>query len=360
MGCRILHMAKDGSLYLGDMKNVWRYTDSLRLFFSVDNDRVKSIASLNNGGVVIGLANQGIRIITPDESYSMDINNGLSSNFVNCLAVHQNVIWAGTSKGLNKIILSEAGKPLDVRILTASHGISSDYINSILIKDSDLLIAASATLNIMPLDIPIPSRAPSILISEIRLNGKKVAQEELSKLNGDNISLTLTYNAIYFGPYNRLRYAYRFKDEDSTWQFTNSTSLSFPHLPYGQSQLEIKAETNNNNISSAVIVLPIYIAPPFWHNSWFWLILALLVLVLFTWTMKLIKRKIKKKYEDQLKVEKEINTLKLEAMKAKSQSTLHLQRIELYSRLCIVQSGDRSNDLSGRICRIGSQNPGTF
>lgn len=90
---------------------------------------------------------------------------------------------------------------------------------------------------------------------------------------------TLEYALLNYSYTSQNLYAYKIDDIQDEWVYTKERSLSFSRLPYGKYKMRIKAKALNGTWSDE-LVIRVDVLTPFYLQTWFFVFIALLILVL--------------------------------------------------------------------------------
>lgn len=129
-----------------------------------------------------------------------------------------------------------------------------------------------------------PANAP-IVITSVKAKGKPIAyavDSDTIILKSGQRDFSLEFAALYLGTNDKVEYAYRMEEEDSTWILLGSErTISFFGLSAGPHKIYVRA-TNNDRVWGQPKAFTIIIRPTFWETPWAWLLYALLALLLIT------------------------------------------------------------------------------
>lgn len=123
------------------------------------------------------------------------------------------------------------------------------------------------------------------LISVFKFSGKenklqdcnvKLRQSKEIILEAGDSFLTLDFQLLDFKKRNHL-YAYKIEGIDKEWNYIDENTIRLSGLPYGKFKMHIKAQLASGKWNSNAIVFPIIVLKPFYFESWF-LIVVLLIL----------------------------------------------------------------------------------
>jgi two-component sensor histidine kinase len=65
------------------------------------------------------------------------------------------------------------------------------------------------------------------------------------------------------------QFAYRIAGVQNSWIYTNNSSISIGNMPYGEYEIEIKAQLEDGTWQKQTLKIPIVVIPPFYLKSWF-------------------------------------------------------------------------------------------
>ncbi len=128
-------------------------------------------------------------------------------------------------------------------------------------------------------------------------------------------SLRFDYLSLSFNAQLNVKYRYRLIGYDKTWsEPTDLRTANYTNLPPGKYQLEVQTSINSEQWSESELSTSIRIKAAFWQTGWFTLLVCLLLIstgyILFRWKNK--------KKMAQLEHAKQVNELKLKAVRLKS------------------------------------------
>jgi Histidine kinase/Y_Y_Y domain/Two component regulator propeller len=283
------------SSYIGTLEGLYRIVDGSAPEFlgekcpflrkriasiAHSDDGILWIASYDNEGIIGYRHDSVVARITRDQ--------GLTSNICRNLLVHNNLLWVGTDKGLNKIELDKPSRP--VTRYTSNDGLGSDMINTVFADGDMVYVGTPAGLS---------------LFDQARINNSETCRLYLLALINsgrdrlsDSADLVLPYNdkhvrfefaGISYRSVGGIRYRYRMLGLDSVWRETNETYLEYPTLPSGHYQFQLQAE-NKFAIRSSLLTLPFDVTAPYWQSVWFELF-VLVAFIALTWL--LVSRRIR-------------------------------------------------------------------
>ncbi|WP_291857304.1 hybrid sensor histidine kinase/response regulator transcription factor [Marinilabilia sp.] len=122
------------------------------------------------------------------------------------------------------------------------------------------------------------------------VNGKKILEKNVTytdhlMLSHSNNELTFEFSALHFSNPGNVRYAFRLKGFNDSWQETDSENrrATYTNLHEGDYLFEVRATDTSGEWFSETAAIPVTIRPPLWRTVWAYIAyFALLVFLLFT------------------------------------------------------------------------------
>jgi len=221
---------------------------------------------------------EGLNIIDPERGFHIEkytLLDGLPSNNINCIYAENNQVWAGTSEGL---ALIDAGK-----------------------------VRAKPFFRLSLTDVIASGKERPFYSGNILLPP------------GDN-NIRFAYSGISFPSMGNIRYTYRLKGLDDSWQQTREQYLQYPSLPPGTYTLELFA-TNRFDARSNMIRFTFTIEKKWWRHGWVQLPAILLFLALCYFALWWRTRRVQRRRQEKLELKSRI--IELEQMALRAQMNPH-------------------------------------
>lgn len=102
-------------------------------------------------------------------------------------------------------------------------------------------------------------------------------QEQTIVLKPGDVFLTLEFSLQDYCYSNKSSYSYRLKDHTDNWTSLQNNILQLAGLPYGKHTLEVRARGRLNQFTNENLLIPIEVVRPVYLQTWFLVLLALLV-----------------------------------------------------------------------------------
>ncbi|MFT5724250.1 MAG: ligand-binding sensor domain-containing protein [Bacteroidia bacterium] len=294
-GEQLIKVDKDnkGVIWMSSLNGIWRldqkdlYKPIRILDFQSLNDRVNDITHFDWGINAFSTSANGIVLVKNNAAYVISDSNGLISNMTNCFVKSQDtILWVGTNKGISKVVIKEdiSSSYVDFS-LNIDDGLLSNYVYSICYWDNALWVGTDKGLLKIPKENLEPSRfTPRLNISKMSMAN---SQDKLlvNELNHKQNDIRIHYVGICFKKPEKDFYRYRLirngiQIED--YSFTDNTNVDFLKLIPGNYTFEIACK-NKNYVWSETQTHTFSIIPHFSQTDWFRTSLYLLgILLLIT------------------------------------------------------------------------------
>ncbi len=200
-------------------------------------------------------------------NYTTD--DGLSNNFCYSVLFYKNKLFVGTNNGLNICYLKN-NKIIRYKYLTQKDGLPSNEFNqgALYITDDSLLLAGTVNglliynLNHRPIDLQ-----PTILMKELKVNDKSISNTDYVELPYKRGKLEINFSSIFYG--SKVKYYYKIDGLNDNWTVTENPYLNLQALPFGNYKLYIKAKNSDGFTTDEILLLSIFVHPPFYLQAWF-------------------------------------------------------------------------------------------
>lgn len=264
--------------------------------------------------------------------------DGLASDNVYLLQPdNEGNLWVGTEKGLDKILFDQHGKMLSIKHYGKGEGLNGieTSLNASCIDTAGRVwfgtISGASMYN--PANDFITREAPKIHITGIRLFFDPIEKTSYWNTKGKSkwfpvpgaIDLPYTQNHLRFefsgidlrNP-EGVRFRWQLVGFDKKWSPENTDRQAiYSYLPPGEYTFKVQAK-NSDGFWSGTEEFHFFIHPPLWETWPFRVIAGLIILlvigVLFSWRVRLIKRKTRQQLE-KITLEKHVVELEQKALR---------------------------------------------
>ncbi|MFN3916269.1 MAG: two-component regulator propeller domain-containing protein [Flavobacteriales bacterium] len=289
---------KSGEMYVGTGSGLNKIegNNSIGLILELCNSYVGQITEDKFGNLWLATDNC-ISRVSGENVISYTVLDGLSSNTIYLLHCDKDgLIWSGTNKGLDKLEFDEDGNILSHKLYNNNNGFSGIECNSrgmyedregnlfiatvyglyVYQREKDVINPFPPKIFITDLKLFMQDLPESAAISEIDWHG--IASSYV--LDGEQNHITIFFNAVALKLPSKTRFSYMLEGFDKTWSPPSDLKqTTYSNLQPGEYTFLVKA-FNEDGVSSETISLKITVTappPPFWQNTWFFIISILII-----------------------------------------------------------------------------------
>lgn len=238
------------------------------------------------------------------------------------------LIWIGTTVGVN----AYNPRMEEVQSFSASDGMdrSGYFIGAVARAPTGevYLGGLRGVLAFHPERLPKRGRAPSIVLTELRLNNRPTLLSRLDpaspltrnlhvletlELSHAYSSLAISFSALDFANPDGMRYSYRMDGFDADWiEGPNlPRTASYTNLPSGNYALRVRARGGEGGDFGPETQIALRLLPPQWRSPWALAAYALLALLLTLWTYGRAHRRWEREQAAALAIKRSEERLKL-------------------------------------------------
>ena len=283
-------------------------------------NRISSITASEDGTLWIGSYNAGLigyrngRVLVTITS-----GQGLTSDICRTLYIRDNMLWAGTDKGLNRIDLGKSGYP--VTRYTANDGLGADLINTVFADSPTTYVGTAAGLSMFNEAKTKVSDSCRLYLLAVMNSGKdRIKDTSHLLLPYSDKQVRFEFAAISYKSAGNISYQYRLKGLDESWRTTGENFLEYLTLPSGNYTLELKA-SNKFGVYSRPISLHFVVITPFWQSTWFYALVIIASLSAIWLFVSLRIRNIRRRQQEKERLSKRM--IELEHIALQSQMNPH-------------------------------------
>ena len=245
----------------------------------------------------------GILVYSEDTVFQITEANGLTSNSVTSIYSKDNVIWAGTNLGLNKITLINKN-PLKYKIetITVQNGLASNEVRDIKVTDSMVYVATKSGLTVFEnSEYPEQNILPPVYITNVSIKGKDTLVKDSYSLPYNKNSIIIDYFGISYKHKGKLLYKHKLTGIDEDWVTSNKTQAQYPILPPGNYFFQVYVKNYDGFWTENPASISFIINSPFWLKWWFIgsiiIIFSLIIWIILRWRIKELRKQDKLQHE---------------------------------------------------------------
>jgi ligand-binding sensor domain-containing protein len=313
-----LFETNQGQLLLGCKTGVLLFNDSSRLTSSFNNALERtSIEDMDyfHNQICFATLGKGLIFFDGKKNTSIGEGDGLLSDLVNKIYIHENDIWCATNKGISHIHFTDTGSfKYSIHNITTKEGLPDNEINDITSLNDTLWVATNSGICYFnsrnDFTNPVP---PMVYLTSMRINGADTTIQNTLSLSHNDNNLKISFEGISYKSQMDIIYRYVLKTRvDSITGFTKNRDVDFLSLNPGDYTFSILAKNSSGVWSENTAVLSFVIDPPFWQTWWLRSIALMVITAAGFAFYKSRVKKIKEKFSN----EKKQASLHLTAMRA--------------------------------------------
>ncbi len=301
MGMFVVNATRQG-LFLGDR---------IPLF----NSRIAAINASPDGTLWVATNGNGLIGYRDGQiTHHMLQKDGLTSNICRTLFISGDDIWVGTDKGLNR--LQRQANGYEITTYTTTDGLLADIVNSVYVDGSQLYVGTPAGLTTFDANKISLNSFCKLHITDILVAGRERIMDsvEFSLPPRDN-AIRFDYVGISYRSAGDIIYRYRLVGLNEAWQTTRETFLSYPSLPSGDYELQVKA-TNKYGVESDMIRIPFRVEKLLWEKTWVRIIALIIAWVLIWLFVHARIKRVRRQNDEKLQINNRMAELEQMALKA--------------------------------------------
>lgn len=265
---------------------------------------INDIKILNDSSYLLATNGFGTFLNRNGTWTNFSTKNGLSSDINRkAFAENDSTFWIATNTGVNRV--TGGGHEWQVSSIKSTDGLLSEDVNDLVIHDDNLIAATSKGISWINIsDWESPKMPPLISMNTLMVDDLPW-QEQMGEIDYGVKNITVNYDGLHFQSLDRLVYKYRLSGLDDTWRITGQNTLNFSNLKPGAYTFEVSAVSAFGD-ESELAEVGFLIVTPFWMTWWFISLVSLSVLVALILIANAIirrnKRKQERKFEFQLRI----------------------------------------------------------
>ncbi|MCK5057615.1 MAG: hypothetical protein KAT34_13220, partial [Candidatus Aminicenantes bacterium] len=276
--------------------------------YSLSNNSILSIYESRSGVLWLGTAGGGLNKFNREQGtfYRFTKKDGLPNNVIyGILEDNEGNLWLSTNRGLSKF---------DPRLKTFRNYDSDDSLTgnefnaAAYFKNNrgEMFFGGLNGVNyFFPSEIKDNPYKPEVIISSFKKANVEVVldkpiseKKELYLSHKDRI-ISFEFAALSFISPEKNQYACMLEGLNNEWiQLGGKRDITFTNLNPGKYVLRVKASNNDGIWNQKGVSLKIFVAPPFWQTTWFYILTASLIIFLGVSLYKLRINQLKKRAKE--------------------------------------------------------------
>jgi len=153
--------------------------------------------------------------------------------------------------------------------------------SSLLNSRGELFIPTVQGLAMLQVDkMKLNRDLPNVLLEDVEINGVRISPDKLSTISHNAQRIIFSFAALSFKNPEYVQFEYKLEGLDSDWiRLVNSREAIYTTLPVGEYTLRVRASNNDGFWNEEGASVSFSVLPPFWQTSWFYLMMAMLLVL---------------------------------------------------------------------------------
>ena len=324
----------------------------------VKNLYINKISSDTKGNIWVATLGKGLlqcryeneRLVLQKQ---FDSRNGLPSDIVLSVLIDKNNnVWAGDYMSLS--VLINPGDEVQLINFNEKDGLLSSYYQTLKLEQQQngtiWGLTSMGVFSFHPDSIILNGSSPVLLIDSVLVSGsqKNLSAAASVSLAYNHNSLQFHFTAVSLTDPSKVRYAYRIRELDSNWTYTDSRSVDFNFLQPGSYTFELKACNNSNVWTARPLQYSFTIRQPFWQTWWF----RLLVISLTGAFIFLVFRKRMQSFKTKAAIKQQVAELEAKAIRAQMNPHFIFNSLNAIQEAIVTEKVDAAYDYLSRFSKL--------
>ncbi len=280
-------------------------------------------------------------------------HNGLPSDIALSVLVDKNGnLWWGDFMSFS--VLINPGNNEQLISFNEKDGLLSSYYQTLKLEQQQngtiWGLTSMGMISFHPDSIAFNNLPPVLLINAITVSGyeNNFSASVSPQFSYRHNSLQFGYTAVSLTDPSKIRYAYRLRELDSNWIYTNNRTIDFNFLQPGAYTFELKACNNNNVWTMQSLQYHFTIRPPFWQTWWFRILVisltGALVVAIFGIRMRSFKAK--------AAIKQQLAELEAKAIRAQMNPHFIFNSLNAIQESIVTEKVDAAYDYLSRFSKL--------
>lgn len=319
-----IYPISENHFLLGSADGLWEMKDSVVKFKGNHYGLEESITcfvKLSDTNMAIGTYGNGIVLCSKTDTITIDVNEGLISNFVNDMILDADgTLWVVTDNGISMITYKNVER-FEINNIPGYemlnyHGF---YVQE---HNKKIYITSPDGISIFPVKCMAQATLNNPLnLHHVNCNGTELPLDSIKITFSKQNVLNINYRRNNFNKSAHVLYFYRLKNYSDKWESTSNESVSYRSLSPGNYQFEIYSKLSSQKEGNGYKTIHIQVLPRFWQTWWFSVVVLIMVATLLYFLFLMRLRRVKNK--QRVALEAEILLAKSQAKALRSQMNPH-------------------------------------
>lgn len=315
-----VYQEKDQDIWIGTLYGLFVYKNGKSYFKGrlspILKERISSITKLKDM-MVIGTSAHGLVFLYNDSvTNHLTEENGLIGNTIKSLyAQNDTTLWVGTKDGLNRIVFTPGYDDYAIESYGINDGLPSNEINNIGMHDGFIWLATGRGLvSFDPVNLKPHLVPPMIQINSVQINGRDTCLLDYYSLDHNQNDIRISFSGISFRSGGDIRYRYMLSNFNDNIIITKNQWAIFPNLPPGDYTFYVNVGNIHDIWNDSPKSIQFRISKHYTQTLWFMILLIVLSsgMLVLIWAFFQKQKKIKENARNELvKLEQKLFRLQM-------------------------------------------------
>ncbi|MFY7828615.1 MAG: two-component regulator propeller domain-containing protein [Flectobacillus sp.] len=363
-----MHVDNNRKIWVGNSKGIYRLSlidssaelfDKEKIQYPLLTRAVKCLISDKNHRVWVGTNGFGLYAFYGGKPLVIK-----ELNYENINAIYLDdstqTVWVGTNKGV--FIVSKINfekQCYQLKKLSVIQGLPTHEVYCLTIQKNKAWIGTANGLFKIDikhiLNTSLPKAQVPLVIRRVKVNNQDTLVTTHYELEHTQNNLTIEFVALSYRSNKNIRYQYRLlgsNQSNTLWREVEELQLSFPFMPPGTYTFDLRAYDVTGKITQKIQPIIFHIKAPFWQETWFWMIISVIIAVGGIFVVYARIKFIQKVESERTAANKRFAQLELQALQAQMNPHFVFNALSSIQYYILNNNIEAANDYLSRFSRL--------
>lgn len=362
-------VVSDKTVMIGANKGLFRYDTirklehyvALKQKYPILTKPISCFAEDKHNGLWTGTDGYGVYRFYNNQVQQIPELSGIIVNYL--IAENQNNrIWIATNEGIFLLkITNKAANVLKYKVqkISLAQGLPTLEVNCLAVRNNQLFAGTSKGLAMLPIENIIESEQVKstvpLIIRNIKINRQDTTVTNDYDLTYKQNNIDIEFVSLSYKSDRNIKYDYKMVSSnsiDTLWHSVQDLHKEFSLLAPGKYIFSLRAFDINGYPTQSVKPITFIISPPFWDTLWFKILIASLILGAVIIYFLLRTRNIKKDEEQKTEINKKFAELELQALQAQMNPHFVFNALSAIQNFILNNNAEQATDYLSRFSRL--------
>ena len=206
---------------------------------------VRSICAGSDGSLWIGTHGSGVYILQEDTL--VHHLTDLPSKHIRDMVLQKDKMWIATNNGL--CVVNKIKENYNVKVLDKADGLSSEQVNALFLHENKIFVATKIGISVVDTNIAFNKEVPIVKFNTIKINERDTVILDTYNLNSSQRNIKFDFGGILYSKPKSIQFKYMLNGLESDWVLSENSTAQYPSLPPGKYSFLLKAKSLNSRWS---------------------------------------------------------------------------------------------------------------